>query len=133
MIENDSPIPFPSSETTPQFPVAPAGDAAATVPPAKGAVRFEPIGDYIQLDYEKPAKIGQLFVPEKMKKDIMEFITAGVLACGPNCKQVKPGDTILCGTAALLTISAGGGAAGFVMTLTKEDKILAVVRHEALA
>lgn len=87
--------------------------------------RYEPVGDYIQLDYVKPEKVGEIHLPGNAKIQL-QYVESVVLAVGPKCTQVAVGNKLLLATAAMLVIPAGSG--GLTVTLTKEDKVLAVVK-----
>lgn len=68
---------------------------------------------------------GGIILPQKMKS--LEFITATVLAKGPDCKFVKEGDRVLVASKALINGEVGIMVEGVRLYFTQEPLIVAVL------
>lgn len=81
--------------------------------------KYIPFNHIIQLDYSPATKIGEIHLPQGMKKVAgFEFVRCTVLAVGPECKQVKVGDVVVLPTAMMQKCEDAW--------FTGEDKIMAI-------
>ena len=83
--------------------------------------KYRPYGHILQLDWQKQTMIGGLHLPQNMKK--LPFYRVRVIACGPECKLVKPEDHVLIPAQMIQEATWDGNSAYF----TGENQILAVV------
>jgi co-chaperonin GroES (HSP10) len=84
---------------------------------------YQPVGDNIQLDYDPKSgeKVGGIYLPQNAKG--APTILATVVAVGPSCKQVKPGQKAVIAINQMIVLKLDGQEVAF----TKEDRVLAVV------
>ena len=82
---------------------------------------YRPYGHILQLDWKPQTMIGGIHLPQNMKK--MPFYRVRVIACGPECKLVKPEDHVLIPAQMIQEATWDGNSAYF----TGENQILAVV------
>ena len=87
---------------------------------------FKPNSNYIWLDHEKALKVGEIFLPNKAKG--LEWMTAKVLAAGPECKCVAAGDEVLLATKGCVGGDDGVLLRGSRFFFTQENMVVAVIR-----
>lgn len=87
--------------------------------------KLRPHGNYIWLKYEKPATIGGIIMPGKAKG--LDWITAEVIAVGPDCKSTKAGDRVILATKGLVGGEDGIFVAGQRWHLTQENMCVGAV------
>lgn len=93
--------------------------------PLSSPFTYEPVLDYIQVDYSKPTESGGLLLPPGARTPIA-FLTLRAKTCGPLCKWVKPGDLMLLATMSIMEVMHDGNACAF----TQESKIMAIAREK---
>lgn len=90
------------------------------------AIRLRPNGVNVQLAIEhKPLKKGDIILPGNVKG--LEFITAVVIAAGPECKMVKSGDRVVVAAKGLVNGERGIEVDGHRVFFTQEQVIVAVI------
>lgn len=84
---------------------------------------YTPIDDNVQVDYDPEVgkQVGGIFLPQNAKGSPTVRVT--VIAVGPGCRQVKPGDHAVIAVNQFIVFKLDGEKAVF----TKEKSILAVV------
>lgn len=87
---------------------------------------YKPYGNVLFLDYQPPAQLGQIHLPNG-QKPLFDFITCKVTAAGKACDLVKVGDTILIASKAIMGVKHDGHS----VWVTQENTILAVVEPDA--
>lgn len=116
MIEN--PNPEGGTATEIPFPGAP------TPPEVAEIVKPNGLNVLLRLD-GLPTMQGGIHLPQKMQN--LEFITATVLAIGPECKFVKKGSRVLVAYKAIINGSAGIPLEQVKLFFTQENLIVAVI------
>lgn len=105
---------------------APETHAQEIALPAQTApISIRPVANHLLLDYQKPALVGQIHMPQKMRQ--LETITAKVLARGPDVKHIEVGQRILILAKALIGGEEGLMVDGRRCYLTQEQVVIAVV------
>ncbi len=91
-------------------------------PPCKKT--FQPIRDIVALQVHRVSETEGGLMLADGSVDTREFLTATVIACGPECKWVKEGDVIL--VASSVQGVAGKHGSSGRQTLVREESLLAV-------
>lgn len=86
---------------------------------------FKPVSNYIQIDYRRNGSAGGIVMPGNAKP--LEFVTARVLAVGPDCKTVQKGDKIVVATKGIHGGDNGITIDGEKAYFTQESLVVAVV------
>lgn len=94
--------------------------------PLSSPFTYEPVLDYIQVDYRKPTHAGDLLLPPGAQSQI-KFLTLRAITVGPLCKWVKPGDLMLLATMSIMEVTHDGNSCAF----TQESKIMSIARERA--
>lgn len=99
--------------------------------PATNGTKFKPNGNNVQLAYvpQGDRTEGGVIIPGHAVK--LEFITASVIAVGPKCEVVKPGDRVVVALKGLVNGEKGVSVDGRRFFFTQEQVILAVVESSA--
>lgn len=103
-----------------KFPGAEDGGAPALTP-----ITIRPNGVNILIQYEKPEKAGEIFLPNQAKG--LEFIVALVLEVGPDCKFVKKRDAVILAAKAIVNGDKGVQIGGNRLFFTQENLIVAII------
>lgn len=93
-------------------------------------MKFKPNSNYIRLDYTKAEKVGEIYMPQSAKG--LKWVVSVALECGPDCKLVKPGDSVILAYRGLVNAEHGDGIVkiGSQETAwTQENMIIAVLDH----
>jgi hypothetical protein len=98
--------------------------------PKRLTIRPNGVNVLLFLD-EAPTTQGGIHLPQKMKS--LDFITATVLAKGPDCKFVKDGDRIIVALKALINQEGGILVGGAKLFFTQENLVIAVIEEAAPA
>lgn len=100
-------------------------DASSVLPPeVADIVKPNGVNVLLRLD-QAPTMQGMIHLPQAMKS--LEFITAGILAKGPECKFVQVGDRVVVARKAIINGDAGIVLEGVRLHFTQENLIVAVV------
>ena len=85
---------------------------------------YQPVDTSIWLDFDFDEVMGntKLILPQNTK--LPPFVHAAVLAVGPECKQVRKGDTILLNASTIMRMKVGQESEVF---FTKENMVVAIV------
>lgn len=96
-------------------------------------LRLRPNANNVWLDYRPPGetKEGGIIVPGSARK--LDFVTARVLAKGPDCRMVKEGDKILVAAKGIVNGEQGILIEGRRVYVTQEQIIVAVIDEGAPA
>ena len=89
---------------------------------------YQPVGDNVQLDYDPTPtnKVGAIYLPQNAKG--AQTIMCDIIAVGPLCQQVKPGQRAVIAINQIILLKLNGDEVSF----TKEDRILAVCDRTAV-
>jgi len=107
-------IPFPGGIS------APIESAPQLTP-----ISIRPNGQNILIQYEKPEKAGEIFLPNKAQG--LEFIVALVSEVGKDCKFVKKGDAVILAAKAIVNGEKGIQIGANRLFFTQEPLVVAVV------
>ena len=103
-----------------KFPGAQDGGAPVLAP-----IAIRPNGVNILIQYERPEKAGEIFLPNQAKG--LEFIVAVVLEVGPDCKFVKRGDAVILAAKAIVNGDKGVQIGVNRLHFTQENLVVAII------
>lgn len=95
--------------------------------PVMTKVKIRPNGNNVLIAWRKESMAGELHLPAKMTS--LKFISAKVLATGPECKMVKEGDVVVVALKGLVNGEDGVVVDGNRLFFTQEPVIIAVVEQ----
>lgn len=88
-------------------------------------LQFQPYGDFIHLDYQKPTMAGMIHLPDQAKAP--ELIIVPIIAAGPDCKQAKAGGKVLLMAKAMMGGEQGAILSGKRIYWTQEKFVVAIL------
>ena len=98
--------------------------------PKRLTIRPNGVNVLLFLDEEPDTKEG-IIIPKNAKR--LDFVTATVLARGPDCKFLKDGDRIIVALKALINGESGMVVGGAKLYFTQENLVIAVIDEATTA